>query len=61
MIFTVDIDGTVKDISIRDSNPGITFVNAAVSAVENWEFSPVIENATAVEKRASVRMMFAIE
>ena len=30
-------------------------------AVEKWEFEPVIENGTAVEKRAGVRMMFALE
>jgi TonB family protein len=61
VVFTVDIDGTVKDISIRDSNPGITFVNAAVGAVEDWEFAPVMESGTAIPKRAAVRMMFAIE
>jgi TonB family protein len=61
VVFTVDIDGTVKDISVRDSNPGITFVNAAVGAVEDWEFAPVMESGTAIPKRAAVRMMFAIE
>jgi protein TonB len=61
VIFTVDIDGTVTDISIRDSNPGVTFVNSAVSAVEDWEFEPVVENGVAVQKRAAVRMMFAVE
>ena len=39
----------------------ITFVNSAVSAVEDWEFEPVIENGVAVQKRAAVRMMFAVE
>jgi protein TonB len=61
LLFTVDIDGKVAEISIRESNPGVTFVNAAVSAVERWEFEPVIENGIAVQKRAAVRMMFAIE
>jgi TonB family protein len=61
VIFTVDIDGTVKETTVRDSNPGNTFVNAAVDAVQDWEFAPVIENGSAVEKRAAVRMMFAIE
>jgi protein TonB len=61
VIFTVDIDGTVTDISIRESNPGVTFVNSAVSAVEDWEFEPVVENGVAVQKRAAVRMMFAVE
>ena len=59
--FTVTVDGTVKDVAIRGSDPGVTFVNAAVSAVEDWEFKPSVENGLAVEKRAAVRMMFALE
>ncbi|MDH3532158.1 MAG: energy transducer TonB, partial [Gammaproteobacteria bacterium] len=61
VIFTVDIDGTVKDVTVAGSEPGETFVNAATAAVEDWEFEPVIEGGVAVEKRAAVRMMFAIE
>ena len=61
VIFTVTTDGTTKDIEIRDSEPGDTFVNAATRAVERWEFEPVVENGQLVEKRAGVRMMFAIE
>jgi serine/threonine-protein kinase len=59
--FTVTVDGMVRDVSIRGSDPGVTFVNAAVSAVEDWEFKPSVENGLAVEKRAAVRMMFALE
>jgi len=61
IIFTVDIDGTVADISIRDSDPGDVFVNAATNAIEDWEFEPVIEDGVAVQKRAAVRLMFALE
>jgi TonB family protein len=61
MVFTVDIDGTVTDMRIRGSDPGDTFVNSATSAVEDWEFAPVIEDGVAIQKRAAVRLMFAIE
>jgi TonB family protein len=61
VIFTVDIDGSVSDVEVRDSDPGDTFVNSAINAVEKWEFEPVIENGVAIQKRAAVRMMFAIE
>jgi TonB family protein len=61
VLFTVDIDGSVTDIEIRDSNPGDVFVNSATNAVEDWEFEPVIENGVAIQRRAAVRMMFAIE
>jgi TonB family protein len=61
VVFTVDTDGLVKDVEVRGSEPGETFVAAAVRAVEKWEFEPVVEDGQAVEKRAGVRMMFALE
>ncbi len=61
VVFTVTFDGTVKDIEIRDSQPDDLFDAAAVRAVEKWEFEPVFENGVNVEKRAGVRMMFALE
>ncbi len=61
MIFTVNAEGRVEDISVRDSDPGDTFVTAAEKAVEKWEFEPIVENGSPVSKRAAVRLMFAIE
>ena len=61
VIFTVTFDGSVTDLEIRDSEPGDTFVRSASNAVSNWEFEPIVENGIPVEKRAAVRMMFAIE
>lgn len=61
VLFTVATDGTVKDIEIRESEPGEVFVDAALRAVEKWEFEPIVENGRVVEKRAGVRMMFALE
>ena len=61
VIFTVSTDGTVKDVSVRDSEPGDIFVTAATKAVEKWEFEPAVENGSIVEKRIGVRLMFALE
>jgi len=61
VVLTVDIDGTVAEVVVRNSDPETTFVDSAIKAVEGWEFEPVIENGVAVQKRAAVRMMFAIE
>jgi len=61
VVFTVMQDGTVADIEVRDAEPGDTFNNAAIKAVEKWEFEPVVENGSIVEKRAGVRLMFALE
>ena len=59
--FTVDIDGSVMQVAVVNSEPGLTFVNAAVKAVEAWKYEPVIEGGVAVQKRAAVRMAFAVE
>jgi protein TonB len=61
VVFTVTTDGSVKDIDIIRSEPGDTFVLAATRAVEKWLFEPIVENGEIVEKRAGVRMMFALE
>ena len=61
VIFTVAMDGSVKDVEVRDSEPEELFSNAALSAVEKWEFEPVLEDGVLVEKRAGVRMLFAFE
>ena len=60
VVFTVSIDGTVKDVNVLNSEPGDVFINAATRAVEKWEFEAVIENGLLVEKQAAVRMMFAL-
>jgi len=61
VVFTVAMDGSVKDINVRSADPEGVFDDAALRAVEKWEFEPVIENGILVEKRAGVRMMFALE
>jgi len=61
VVFIVTTDGDVKDIIVRNSEPGDTFVNAAVKAVEKWEFEPVVENGMYIEKLVGVRMLFALE
>jgi len=61
IVFTVATDGSVKDIVIRNSEPGETFDSAATKAVQKWEFEPVLENGSVIEMRAGVRLMFALE
>ena len=59
--FTVSLDGTVTYVEVVESTPGETFVDAAIRAIERWEFEPVFNNGVAVENRAGVRMFFAPE
>ena len=61
VIFTVSMDGSVKDLEVRNSEPQDVFDTAALRAVEKWEFDPIFEDGVIVEKRAGVRMMFALE
>jgi len=61
VVFTVTTGGSVTDVEVIGSEPGDTFVDSATRAVEKWEFEPVVEDGQPVEKRAGVRMMFAIE
>jgi TonB family protein len=56
--FTVTTDGRVRAVSVISSDPGDTFDQAAMEAVEQWRFEPVIENGVAVEKRSAVRLSF---
>ena len=59
--FTVTTDGRVRSIEILKSEPGETFDQAAIDAVEQWRFEPFIENGVAVEKRSAVRLSFDLE
>jgi len=59
--FTVTTDGKVRSPSVLRSEPGETFDEAAIDAVTQWRFEPVIENGVAVEKRTAVRMAFNLE
>jgi TonB family protein len=61
VVFTVKADGTTGDIAVRGAEPGDIFTNAALRAVEKWEFEPIVEGGQVVERQAGVRMMFALE
>jgi TonB family protein len=61
IVFTVTTDGNVSNVVVRDSNPADIFNSAAAKAVEKWQFESVLESGVAVEKRAGVRMLFALE
>ncbi len=61
IVFTVAVDGSVKDIEVKGSSPPGVFDSAAVRAVEKWTFEPSYEDGVVVEKRAGSRLVFALE
>ncbi|HEU4486249.1 MAG TPA: TonB family protein [Povalibacter sp.] len=59
LAFTVGLNGTVSDVEVRNSSPAEVFDDAAVRAVKQWRFEPVVRNGQIVEQRAMVRLRFA--
>jgi TonB family protein len=59
--FTVLRDGTTGDIVVTNSNPRKTFDSAAINAVAQWRYEPVMRDGKAVEQRAAVRIRFTDE
>jgi TonB family protein len=58
--FTVAESGSVKDVVVRaTSNPGV-FEDAAVKAVSQWRYQPVVREATAVPVRTQLRIRFSL-
>ena len=54
--FTIDDDGTTKDIEVVESTSG-DFERPAVRALSKWRFVPQTENGTPVEKRDVQRVI----
>ena len=59
--FTVQADGSTADIVVTNSSPRKTFDAAAVNAVREWHYRPVIRDGKPVDQRAAVRIRFADE
>ena len=54
--FTIDDDGTTKDIEVVESTSG-DFERPAVRALSKWRFVPQTENGSPVEKRDVQRVI----
>ena len=57
--FTVRADGATGDIVVTNSSPRRTFDNAAMTAVGQWRYKPVVRDGKPVEQRVAVRIRFA--
>ena len=56
--FTVNIDGSVTEIRVLDSQPKGVFDDAAMHAVHNWLFTPATLNGARERKRIHMRVDF---
>jgi TonB family protein len=59
LAFTVMPNGSVEAIEVRNSSPENIFDDAAIRAVRQWRFEPVVRNGKPVPQRAMVRLRFA--
>lgn len=59
LAFTVQPNGSVDDVEVRNASPADVFDDAAVRAVRQWKFEPVVRNGEKVQQRAMIRLKFA--
>ena len=58
--FTIDTDGSVKDVEIVSADPPNIFDRAVITAIKKWKFAPEIIDGKAVEKRARQDIKFTL-
>jgi TonB family protein len=58
--FTVTESGEVKDIAVHAANPPGVFNQAAIGAMAQWRYQPVLHDATPRPQRARIRIRFAL-
>jgi protein TonB len=59
--FIVNTDGSVGELTIVGAQPVGIFEQAALDAVRNWHYQPVMRAGQAVSQRARVRLRFAMQ
>jgi TonB family protein len=58
--FTVAENGAVKDIAVHAANPPRTFDSAAINALSQWRYKPVLKDARPAPQRARIRIRFTL-
>jgi TonB family protein len=58
--FTVADSGAVKDIAVHAANPPGMFDQAAVDALLQWRYKPVLRDANPAEQRVRIRIRFTV-
>lgn len=59
--FVVDVDGSVQDVSVVESEPGGVFDEAALTAVRTWRFEAGRDEGTPVAVRVRQTLSFELE
>jgi TonB family protein len=59
--FTVAENGEVKEIAVHATSPPGVFEAAAIKALSQWRYKPILREAKAVAQRARIRIRFSLE
>jgi TonB family protein len=60
MEFTIAESGAVRDITVRAADPPGVFEQAAIGALAQWRYQPVLRGAAPIAQRAHIRIRFAL-
>jgi TonB family protein len=58
--FTVTEDGDVKSVTVRAANPAGVFDSAAIAALSQWRYKPVLEAGKPAPQHCRIRIRFAL-
>jgi TonB family protein len=59
LTFTVQPNGAVDEVAVRNASPATVFDDAAIRAIRQWRFEPIVRNGERVPQRAMVRLKFS--
>jgi len=60
MEFTIAEDGEVRDISVRAADPPGVFEQAAIGALSQWRYQPILRGGAPIAQRTHLRIRFAL-
>jgi protein TonB len=58
--FTVGVNGAVSDIAVHAATPPGVFDQAALAALTQWRYQPVLRDGKPAPQRARIRIRFAL-
>jgi protein TonB len=58
--FTVTESGDVKSVSVRAANPAGVFDSAAIAALSQWRYKPVLEEGRPTARHCRIRVRFTL-
>ena len=58
--FTVGVNGTVSDVAVHAATPPGVFDQAALAALAQWRYQPILRDGKPTPQRARIRIRFAL-